>query len=156
MNIRIREVGDAGIRAFMGRIIDQADLHDALAEIARQHHIHTATFELLGGLHQVTFTAYDFERQERLPPLTFRRPMEILSGHGTISQLDEQPHIHTHLTVSFRDENAPHGIAVVGGHAAKATVFAIEFTLTSYDGTPMRRALEESIGLALWNPEMID
>jgi predicted DNA-binding protein with PD1-like motif len=57
--------------------------------------------------------------------------------------------------VSFRDETAPHGIAVIGGHVARATAFALEFTLTAYDGPPVHRALDVGTGLQLWKlPEM--
>ncbi len=147
----MRQVNLAGARVFMGTLTHRANLHNALAELADQHHIQTATFELLGGLHEVEFTAYDFEQQKRLAPLVFTRPMEIVSGHGTISLLENKHHIHTHLTVSFRDENAPHGIVVVGGHAARAVAFAVEFTLTTYEGAPIHRGLHEGTGLMLWD-----
>jgi predicted DNA-binding protein with PD1-like motif len=151
MTILMRAVGNAGISHHMGTITDHANLHTALAEVAQQHGIHTATFDLLGGLHQVEFTAYDFVNQIRHPPLTLTHPLEIVAGHGTISQLNGQPHVHTHLLVSFRDDTAPHGVAVVGGHAARAIAFAVEFTLTAYHGAPMHRQLHPSTGLMLWD-----
>jgi predicted DNA-binding protein with PD1-like motif len=98
----------------------------------------------------VELTAYDFVRQERQPALIFTRPLEIIAGHGTISWLENEPHVHTHLTLSFRDAAAPHGIAVIGGHAARAVAFAVEFTLHIYDGEPVRRALHPATGLQLW------
>lgn len=151
MTIVARHVNTQMSRVFMGTITGRAHLHDALAAFAQDHDIYTATFELLGGLHEVELTAYDFETQERLRPLTFSRPMEIIAGHGTISQLDGAPHVHTHLTLSFRDENAPHGIAVIGGHAARALAFAVEFTLTAYDGRVIQRKRHPETGLKLWD-----
>ena len=136
----------------MGTLTDGVAIHEALAETAVLHNIHTATFELLGGLHEVELTAYDFHAQVRLEPIVFKRPLEIIAGHGTISQLDGKPHVHLHLSLSFRDEAAPHGIVVVGGHAACAIAFAVEFTLTAYDGPPMQRAHHEGTGLMLWQP----
>lgn len=134
----------------MGTCTGGVDVHDALAETAVSHHITTATFELLGGLHQATFTAYDFERQERLEPIVLKRPLEIVSGHGTISLLDGEPHVHMHLSVSFRDEAYPQGMGMVGGHVAQASAFAVEFTLTAYDGEAMHRKTDKQTGLKLW------
>ena len=151
MTIEMRQVNPTGTRVFMGTITDGVNVHEALAEVVVQHNIQTATFEMLGGLHEVELTAYDFVHQVRLEPIVLQRPLEIIAGHGTISLLEGQPHFHMHLAVSFRDEVAPYGIAVVGGHAARATAFAIEFTLTAYDGDPVHRAVHPSTGLKLWD-----
>ncbi|NWF70451.1 MAG: DNA-binding protein [Chloroflexi bacterium] len=147
----MRQVNPAGTRVFMGTLTDGANVHEALMTFAQQHSIQTAAFDLLGGLHEVEFTAYNFVEQRRELPIIFRRALEIVAGHGTISLLDEQPHIHLHLVAAFRDDNAPHGIAVVGGHAARALAFAVEFTLTAYDGAAVRRAADAQTGLLLWD-----
>lgn len=147
----MKQVNPSGTRVFMGTLTGGTAVHETLVAAAVAHHIHTATFDLLGGLHEVTFTAYDFARQERLQAITLHRPMEIIAGHGTISLLDGRPHVHLHLAVSFRDASAPHGIAVVGGHAARARAFAVEYTLIAYDGAPMQRAPDKSTGLMLWD-----
>jgi predicted DNA-binding protein with PD1-like motif len=151
MNVRSRQINPQGSRVFMGTITDGADLHDSLAVTARTHNSQTATFEMLGGLHEVEFTAYDFAAQMHREPLIFKRALEIVSGHGTISLLDDDLHVHIHLAVSFRDAAQPHGIAVVGGHAARAVVYAVEFTLTAYDGAPARRGHHAGTGLKLWD-----
>ncbi|NJN55347.1 MAG: DNA-binding protein [Anaerolineae bacterium] len=76
--------------------------------------------------------------------------VRIIAGHGTISLLNGRPHLHLHCTLSFRDETAPHGIAVIGGHVARALAFAVEFTLTAYVGTAVHRAPHPQTGLQLW------
>ena len=146
----VKQVNPVGQRVFMGTITGGESVHEVLAETAVYQKITAATFNLLGGLHEVTFTAYDFSKQERQAPIVLKRPLEIVSGHGTISLLDGRPHVHLHLSVSFRDDAYPHGIGLVGGHAAHATAFAVEFTLTAYDGAPMNRMLHEETGLKLW------
>jgi len=140
----------------MGTITDGADLHASLSETAQAYAIQTATFELLGGLHRVEFSAYDFTTQTRLAPLVFERALEIVAGHGTLSLLDGEPHVHLHLTVAFRDADQPHGIAVVGGHAAHASAYAVEFTLTAYDGAPVQRGHHTGTGLKLWDLPRLD
>ena len=123
MTTSLQQVNPNGQRVWMGTLVDRANVHDALAEIAIAHQITAGTFQLLGGLHEVELAAYDFEQQIRLAPLLFKRPLEIIAGHGTISLLEGKPHIHLHLSLSFRDETSPTGIQVIGGHAAKALAF---------------------------------
>lgn len=135
----------------MGTLTGGVAIHDSLAETARALKVAAATFEMLGGITEVELTEYDFINKVRKPPIIFSRPMEILAGHGTISWLDDQPYVHTHLVLSFRHESAPNGIVVVGGHAARALAFAVEFTLTVYNGEPVRRKLQAETGLALWD-----
>jgi len=135
----------------MGTLTDNADVHASLIEVAEKHNIQTATYELLGGLNEVEFRAFDFDSQQRKAPLHFKRALEIVAGHGTITMLDNKPHVHLHLAVAYQDSESPHGIVVLAGHVAKALAFAIEFTLTAYDGNPAHRAKHEGTGLMLWD-----
>ncbi len=151
MAVSLVQVNTQATRVFMGTLTNGTAVHDDFAQIAAAEHIQAATFEMMGGLTEVTLSAYDFVRQIRQEPLVFRRPLEILSGHGAISRLDGRPHIHTHLVLSFRDETAPHGMAIIGGHAVRAIAFAVEFTLTAYDGVPVNRAMDARTGLSLWD-----
>ena len=150
MAVSLAQVNTQATRVFMGTLTNGEAVHDAFVQIAAAENIQAATFDLLGGLTEVALGEYDFVRQVRKEPLVFERPLEILSGHGTISRLDGRPHIHLHLTLSFRDETAPHGVALIGGHALRAVAFAVEFTLTVYDGRPLNRALHAGTGLQLW------
>lgn len=150
MSMTFYPVATQGIRVFMGVLSGGEPVHEALARLAEAHGIVAGTVELLGGLTEVELTAYDFLRRERLAPLVLQGNLEIVAGHGTISRLDGRPHVHLHLALAWRDDASPHGVALVGGHAARALAFAVEFTLTAYDGAPMARRLDPATGLALW------
>lgn len=149
--LALQHVNTRQTRTYMGAITGGESLHTAFARLADALDISAAAFDMLGGLTEVELSEYDFINRTRKPPLIFARPLEIISGHGAISRLDGRPHIHIHLTLSFRDEGAPHGIAVIGGHAARARAFAVEFTLHVFDGAPVTRAMDEATGLQLWN-----
>ena len=152
MTIRLKQVNPQGTRVFMGTLTDGADIHAALVEVATRHNIQTATFDLLGGLHEVEFRAFDFHSQQRQTPLRLARPQEIVAGHGTITLLEGQPQVHLHLVVAYQDAAAtPHPIVVLAGHASRAIAFAIEFTLTAYDGHPVHRTHHAGTGLMLWD-----
>jgi len=155
MTTTIKQVNPTRTRVYMGTLTDDADVHESLIAVAEKHGIQTATFELLGGLHEVEFRAFDFDSQQRKEPFHFKRALEIVAGHGTISMLDRKPHVHLHLAVAYQDPEAPSGIVVLAGHCAKATAFASECTLTEYDGNPGHRAKHEGTGLMLWDlPEL--
>ncbi len=151
MSIALLQLHSQPTRVFFGTLTNGEAIHEALTHLAQTYQIQTATFHLLGGLSEVELSEYDFLRQIRKPPLVFRRPLEIIAGHGTICQHNEQPHVHLHLTLSYRDETAPNSIALLGGHAARALAFAVEFTLTAYDEVSLRRALHPATGLWLWD-----
>ncbi len=151
MTITIKHINPSGTRVFMGTLTEDADVHTALLEVAEKHNIQTATFDLLGGLREVEFRAFDFDSQQRKAPLHFKRALEIVAGHGTIAMLDNKPNVHLHLVVAYQDSESPNGIVVLAGHVTKAIAFAIEFTLTAYEGNPVHRSLDTGTGLMLWN-----
>lgn len=149
MTTHIHQVNPAGTRVYMGTLTDSVPLHESLAAVATSLNIQTATFEVLGGLTEVEFSAYDFTTQTRLSPVKFTGTLEICAGHGTISLMpDKSIHIHTHLVIAWRDGEQ---IRMAGGHCARATIYAVEFTLTAYDGAPMYRAMHPGTGLMLWD-----
>lgn len=152
MSLHARQVNPAGTRVFMGTITESADIHASLIATAKSFGIETATFELLGGVERVELAAYDFQKKERLPALVFEGALEIIAGHGTISLLDKQPHVHLHLTLSYREGES---IKVIGGHCAKALAYAVEFTLSAYDGAPVHRGEDPVTKLNLWQLPII-
>jgi predicted DNA-binding protein with PD1-like motif len=148
--IKAKHINTSGSRIYFGTLTAGTTIHDALADMAKQHNIKAATFEMLGGLTEVEFAEYDFINKVRKPPFTWSRPLEIVNGHGTISLLENEPRVHLHLVLSFRDQVAPNGIAVIAGHCNRAVCFAVEFVLTAYDGEAVHRAYDEGTGLTLW------
>lgn len=155
MTLALQQVNASGLRVFCGTLTHGAEVHSSLAAVAHPLNVTAGTFDLLGGLTEAEFSEYDFVTHTRKSPLTFRRALEVVSGQGTLSWLEGEPFVHLHLVCAFRDETQPHGIALVGGHCARALAFAVEFTLTAYDGLPLQRALHAGTGLKLWDvPEL--
>ncbi|HSG42855.1 MAG TPA: PPC domain-containing DNA-binding protein [Anaerolineales bacterium] len=151
MTVTLQQVNPTRTRVYMGTITDDADVHASLLTVAEKHGIQTATFELLGGLREVEFRAFEFDSLQRKAPLHFQRALEIVTGHGTISMLEGKPHVHLHLAVAYQDVEAPNRVVVLAGHCAKAVAFAIEFTLTAYEDNTVHRAKHEGTGLMLWD-----
>lgn len=151
MSLTLQHVNPAGSRVYQGTLTGGQSVHHALAGLMHQLNITSGTVDMLGGLLEVELTSYDFVRQVRRAPLVLSQPLEIVAGHGTLSWLDDQPHVHLHLALSYADEAAPHGLAMIGGHAARALAFAVEFTLWAHAGPPVRRAPHLLTGLSLWH-----
>jgi predicted DNA-binding protein with PD1-like motif len=150
MPLAYQPVNAEGSTVYMLTLTGGVPLHDSLIAFAQAQGVHTATFECLGGVHEIAFSAYDFTTHTRAPELMYSGAIELVSAHGTITLLNDAPHVHTHITAAFRDETAPHGIALVGGHCARALCFAVEITLHAYHGEVVRRALHADTGLYLW------
>lgn len=151
MTLTLQHINPHGTQVYQGTLTGGVAVHDALADLMRRLNLTAGTVDMLGGLTEVELTGYDFIRQIRRPPVIVRQPLEIVAGHGTLSWLDDQPHVHLHLALAYADETAPRGIALTGGHAARALAFAIEFTLHAHAGPPVRRALDPVTGLKLWH-----
>ncbi|WP_448542305.1 PPC domain-containing DNA-binding protein [Roseiflexus sp.] len=151
MSVTMRLVANAGQRVYATVLRHGVDLHRALAGIATAQQITAASVQLLGGLREAAFAETDFATGVKKPSLVFRRPLEIIGGGGMISMLDQAPHVHLHLTLSFQDASMPCGIAVVGGHVAYALAHAVEAFIICYDGCPLVRHTDPDTGLLLWD-----
>ncbi|MHC4958584.1 MAG: PPC domain-containing DNA-binding protein [Planctomycetota bacterium] len=71
----------------------------SLLEAARAHNIDAGFLTGLGATSEVEIAFFDPERKEYLPR-TFREPMEIGSMVGNFSKLEDEAHVHVHVTVS--------------------------------------------------------
>jgi predicted DNA-binding protein with PD1-like motif len=154
MTITLRQVNPQGTQVYMGTLTGGLELHPALADLMTQLQGGSATFELLGGLTLAEFAAYDFQTHQRHALIPVQGALEIIAGHGTITWLDDAPHVHTHLLVSQRDRG--NNVSFMGGHCARAVVFAVEFTLTVYHGERVIRAEHAASGLKLWDLPPVD
>jgi predicted DNA-binding protein with PD1-like motif len=146
----MQRVDERGQRVYMGVLRTGGDLLSGLASEARAQKVSTATVELLGGLTQLELRSYNFDTQSRGDPVVLSGQIEVVAGHGTISQLDDELHVHLHLVVSAAASQSE-ASQLYGGHVIRAEVFAIEFTMTAYDGEPVVRAPDPATGLNLWD-----
>ncbi|MFQ3633343.1 PPC domain-containing DNA-binding protein [Roseiflexus sp.] len=137
-------------RVIAAALCDGVNLHTALTEIAASEQITAAIVHMLGGLREVALVETDFTTGHKKSPLVFRRPLEIIGGSGMISRLNDAPHLHLHLTLSFQDTDQMHGVTVIGGHVAYALVHAVEALIICYDGLRLERHPDPATGLALW------
>ena len=143
--LRLQKTSEKTI-VYAGTLTGDADLHESFAQVAGIHGVRAANVFMLGGLSEVVLSAYDFKKGERLEPLTLTGAFEIVGGHGLISTLDDNPHVHLHLSLSSRTGD---DVKLLGGHVVSAKAFAVEFTMLSYPGAGLARATDAGTGLQL-------
>ncbi len=150
MSISSRHVNPEGTRVFMGSILNE-DLHTALGRLMTEHGIRAGSVQIIGGITDIEFRAFDFTAKVRRAPIIFSGALEIVSAHGHLSYLDGAPHVHLHATVT-----APHsGVWGAGGHVQRAVAFAVEYIIQAFDGAELVRQFDESTGLWIWDlPEI--
>ena len=71
----------------------------SLIDVADAHKIRGGFLTGLGSTSEVEIAFFDPERKEYVPR-TFKEPMEIGNMVGNFSRLEDETHVHVHITVS--------------------------------------------------------
>ena len=133
-----------GQRVLMGRLARGDDLAEGLAAFCEVEGVRAGSLTGIGALEQGVLGFYD-QAAGRYESVTLGGGQEIASLVGNISMKDGVPFVHAHLVL------ADDQLACRGGHLMPGcTVFACEFTVWAFDGTPPERLPDEATGLALW------
>lgn len=104
------------------------------------------TIEGIGALEQITIGAYDLERRV-YHKHELEGGWEVLAFNGNFGWISGEPMLHTHVTLADLEGR------VRGGHLFSAVVhITLELVLRPGDAR-LERALDERVGLNLWNLE---
>ncbi len=133
---------------YIGKLPYKSDLLRELNKIAAARGITAGVIQVLGSLGRARLSFYD-QKLHAYSELDFDAPHEIVSGTGNISLRDDKPFVHLHLAVANQEGK------VIGGHCLQGcSVFAVEFAIWPFTGTPPRRALDTTTGLLLWEQDI--
>ena len=135
-------------RRIIGRLDKGTDLLVGIAEVCKKHRVRTATLSGLGALERLEVSEYDQRNRVYKPSRAFEGVFEVLNVTGNVSDRDNKPFVHAHVTVSRERDN---GIEVLGGHLLAARVFAFEFVLEVMDDLVLKRTADQTTGLHLWS-----
>ena len=130
----------------IGKLPYKSDLLRELNKLAAQQEIKAGVVQVMGSLGRARLSFFD-QKIRAYRELDFDAPHEIVAGNGNISLRtdDGVPSVHLHLAVADSQGK------VVGGHCLEGClVFAVEFVIWPFDGTPPRRVLDQATGLLLW------
>lgn len=132
----------------IGRLAHRSDLVQGLNKFATAHGIRAGVVQVIGSLTRARLSFYD-QKVHAYKELDFDGPHEIVAATGNISLREGVPITHLHLAVADSQGN------VVGGHClAGCTVFAVEFVILPFTGTPPQRVHDRTTGLLLWEQKI--
>jgi len=125
------------------RLKHDADLVQAITELARSKGIETGSFTAIGALKNARLGYYDQKNHEYLE-IKIDAPCELASCTGNISLKDGEPFAHIHVVLADEAGNTK------AGHLLEGIVFAAEVDLRQLTGPKFERKHDEVTGLSLW------
>jgi len=133
-----------GLREYVCRVPYDSDLLLSLKDLASKLQVRSGWINVFGALRKATLLYY-LQEEKRFLKNTFDGPLEIASGIGNISTLNEDTIIHCHVVLAGKDG------ACHGGHLAEGSpVFAVEVHMSELS-PPVIRKYDEQTGLNLFD-----
>jgi hypothetical protein len=138
---------NAGVKNYAIVLAKGDEVMSGLTDFAKQYKVTSASFTAIGAFSHATVAWFDDSKKEfKLNPIN--QQVELVSMIGNITLVNDQPAVHTHVTVASFDGT------VRGGHVINAFVFpTLEVFLTVYP-TPLHKESDESTGLELIDPSV--
>jgi predicted DNA-binding protein with PD1-like motif len=130
----------------LGKLRYKSDLLRELNKLAAAQGIKAGMVQVMGSLGRARLSFFD-QTVRAYRELDFDAPHEIVAGTGNISlrNADDVPRVHLHIAVADSQGN------VMGGHCLEGClVYAVEFAIWPFCGSPPRRVLDQATGLFLW------
>ena len=136
---------NGGVKNYAIVLAKGDEVMSGLTDFARQNKVASASFTAIGAFSHATVAWFDDARKEfKLIPI--EQQVELVSMIGDIALVNDQPVVHTHVSVASSDGT------VRGGHVINAFVFpTLQLFITVYP-TPLHKELDEATGLKLIDP----
>ena len=113
---------------------------ETLLKFCKDNKIRLGYLTGIGAVSEVELGHY-FLEDKKYTSRKLKEPLEILNLSGNITEMDDKPYLHVHITVSDREMKA------FGGHLKEAVVSATcEIVITEVKGE-LRRKFDDEIGL---------
>lgn len=114
-----------------------------LQEFAETHGVVGSHFTAIGGLSDVTFAWFNWNKKQYEKAAEIQEQVEVLSLIGDIALDRGKPKVHAHIVVGKRDGTAH------GGHLMQAHVRPTLEVMLSQSPQSLRREHDPASGLAL-------
>jgi predicted DNA-binding protein with PD1-like motif len=136
---------NAGVKHYAIILAKGDEVMSGLTDFASQNKVTSGSFTAIGAFSHATVAWFDDARKEfKLIPI--KQQVELVSMIGDIALVNDQPAVHTHVSVASSDGT------VRGGHVINAFVFpTLELFITVYP-TELHKQLDEATGLKLIDP----
>ena len=125
------------------RVDPGEELIEQIITICLKENITLGTVQGIGATDKVTVGLFSVKEKQYFSK-TFTGDHEITQLMGNITQLNEKPYLHVHITLCNRHHEC------VGGHLNKAVISAtFEGVITFYSGGFLNRFFNDEMGLNL-------
>ena len=123
---------------------NHVEIMEALAAFCKEKEILAGSVSGIGAISEATFRFLDPVTKKYVDK-TFSEQMEITCLIGNISQKDDKPYLHVHVTAGRRDYTC------VGGHLLSARVnCACELLVEDFFEATLGRRFDDETGLNLY------
>ena len=113
-----------------------------LIRFSAENKIKNACFTAIGAVLEATLSFYDL-KNKKYEDITLKKDLEITSLIGNITQMNNKPVIHAHITLSDEKMNTK------GGHLKEAVTSGTCEIFLEKLNTTIRRKYDEETGLNL-------
>ena len=128
------------------RLKHNADLVQAITELARSKGVEAGSFTAIGALKRARLGYYD-QKSNEYREMEIDMPHEMASCIGNVSLKDGEPFVHAHVVLAVQKGNTK------AGYLFEGIVFAAEIHLRQLEGPKLERKYDEVTGLSLWVTE---
>ena len=117
---------NAGVKNYVVVLAKDDEVMSGLTDFARQNKVTSASFNAIGAFSHATVAWFDDSKKEfKLNPIN--QQVELVSMIGNITLVNDEPAVHTHVSVASSDGT------MRGGHVINAFVFpTLEVFMTVY------------------------
>ncbi len=113
-------------RVFIGRIMPDEDLFDAITEMVKKYEIKAGLINVIGALKKTTMGYFNLNsRKHELTTLV--EPVELISCMGNLAWNGDEPVIHLHVTIGKED------YSIMGGHLSQPSIISITAEVYIYE-----------------------
>lgn len=137
-------------RTLLVRLTKGEPLVEALATLARDHRVGSATLVGRGVVQSVTLESYDPRAKGYGGRRSFAGVMELTGLHGAILQGPGDVLVQLQATVARETDN---GMECLGGNLVDAQVIAVDVTVFAHDDVRMTLQVDAATGLPSWRAE---
>ena len=108
-----------------------SDLYETVSDYLRDNDIRAGSVSCIGAVQSARLAWWD-QRDDKYRFFSVDEPCEVISGMGSVSEVDGAPFLHLHLSLAKSTGE------MVGGHVeAGAVVYAMELTIQELVGDPL-------------------
>lgn len=135
------------VRRLVGRLERGEEVIATLRQHCEAERVRGGWIRGVGILEWVELTEWDAEREVWKTPRRVDGPLTVVSLEGTVAIRGGPVFVELHVGLTKQDDL---GIHALGGTIASARVYALDFTIESFEDVRLERDEDPSTGLALF------